>query len=110
MVRNKTKKAAEGTVQPEPKAETTISEGTNPNEPEITISDTIEADVKPPSIVERLQAFLQVLQELEQLVESTAPKNDKLMGSRFMKNRLRHQIEDLQRSLEKFVVQMEMEA
>jgi len=105
MVRNRSKKIAEVTVQAE---EAPAVKGSS--EPvKMVISDTAKPKATT-SLVDRLNSFLSVLKELEQLVESTAPKDDKLMGSRFMKNRLRHQLEDLQRSLEKFVVQMEREA
>ncbi len=109
MVRNRSKKVVEATVPAV----------TNSSDPvEMVISNTAEqppaeqpaASTEAIPLVDKLNGHLSVLKELGQVVESTVPKDDKLMGSRFMKNRIRHQLEDLQRSIERFTVQMEREA
>jgi len=75
---------------------------------EMKVSTTERPKVKT-SLVGRLNNYLTSLKKLEALVEQTQPKKDTLMGSRFMKNRLRHQIEDLQRSLERYITQLQQE-
>jgi len=75
---------------------------------EMKVSTTEKPKVKT-SLVGRLNNYLTSLKKLEALVEQTQPKKDTLMGSRFMKNRLRHQIEDLQRSLERYITQLQQE-
>jgi hypothetical protein len=75
---------------------------------EMGVSTTEKPKVKT-SLIGRLNNYLTSLKRLEGLIEQTQPKRDTLMGSRFMKNRLRHQIEDLQRSLERYIGQLEQE-
>ena len=58
---------------------------------EMKVSTTERPKVKT-SLVGRLNNYLTSLKKLEALVEQTQPKKDTLMGSRFMKNRLRHQV------------------
>ena len=75
---------------------------------EMEVSTTERPKVKT-SLVGRLNSYLTSLKKLEALIEQSQPKKDTLMGSRFMKNRLRHQIEDLQRSLERYITQLQQE-
>ena len=75
---------------------------------EMKVSTTEKPKVKT-SLVGRLNNYLTSLKKLEALIEQSQPKKDTLMGSRFMKNRLRHQIEDLQRSLERYITQLQQE-
>lgn len=61
-------------------------------------------------LIGRLEKHQSNLKALEGLIEESQPKNNNLMGSQFMRNRLLHQVKALQKSLQRYLYQLRQEA
>ena len=61
-------------------------------------------------LISRLEKHQSNLKALEGLIEESQPKNNNLMGSQFMRNRLLHQVKALQKSLQRYLYQLRQEA
>jgi hypothetical protein len=60
-------------------------------------------------LIDKLEKYLSSLKTLEGLIDESQPRSNSLMGSQFMRNRLLHQVRDLQKSLQRYLYQLQQE-